>query len=123
VAQPWNPVAAPQPLAFRHVAALPPGYGCVVVSMDGGFRRYRAVLLNRLQVDGHGVAISGLGIWYIPVPAGLHDVRFVSPLGLAVLGTQLVIRPGLMHFLSFVFGYVHKGVYDANGRDVTRIGR
>jgi hypothetical protein len=93
-----------------------------VVNVNRGPYVLSAPATAKFKVDRQSVPIPGEGTWYVPVPAGPHDVRYTDFLGFPVMTTTATVHPGTAHPLSFRFGGWRNRVYDGSGADVTRFG-
>lgn len=113
----------PQPAAYPQPVALPPGYGMLVVSANRGPYLVPVLGAGQLKVDRQKVPLPGNeGTWFVPVPAGPHDVRVTDFMGLPIVTTDVMVHPGAGHPLTFRFGGWRNRVADAQGTDVTKFG-
>jgi hypothetical protein len=119
---PFIPSANVMPVAYPHPIPLPAGAGCLVVSVNRGPYLVPVTATAKLKIDGREVSISGAGTWYIPVPAGPHEVRYTDLLGIPMVTTSVIVQPGTACQLSFQFGAWRNRVYDGHGTDVTKFG-
>jgi hypothetical protein len=119
-----QPGAGPmgEPIAYPHPVAPLPGQSCLVISVNRGPYLVPVATAGRLKVDRRQVTIPREGTWYVPVPAGTHDVRYTDFLGVPMVTTQLATQPGAAHQLSFRFGAWRNRVFDGQGTDVTKFG-
>ncbi|MFD0820732.1 hypothetical protein [Micromonospora zhanjiangensis] len=110
-------------MAYPQPVPLPPGAGCLVVTVNRGPYIVPAPSTTKLKIDGQQVAIAGPGTWYIPLPAGPHDVRYTDIFGIPMITTHgVTVQPGAACQLRFDFGVWRNRAYDGQGTDVTKFG-